>query len=56
MLTGMNIIDLQKAFDTIDHETLLPNMKYLNFSNATITWFKLYLANRIFKVNVGYEY
>jgi hypothetical protein len=56
MLTGMILIDLQKAFDTIDHEILLRKMKYLGFSDATISWFQSYLANRIFKVNVGDEY
>ena len=52
----MILIDLQKAFDTIDHEILLQKMKYLGFSAATIKWFESYLANRIFKVNVGDEY
>jgi len=56
MLTGMILIDLQKAFDTIDHEILLQKMKYLGFSEATIKWFESYLANRTFKVNVGDEY
>ncbi len=56
MLTGMILIDLQKAFDTIDHEILLQKMKYIGFSVATIKWFESYLTNRIFKVNVGDEY
>ena len=32
LLTGMILIDLQKAFDTIDHNILLEKMKYFNFS------------------------
>ena len=56
MLTGMILIDLQKAFDTIDHEILLQKMNYLGFSDPTIKWFESYLSNRIFKVNVGDEY
>ena len=56
MITGMILIDLQKAFDTIDHGILLQKMEYLGFSTATIKWFESYLANRIFKVNVGDEY
>ena len=56
MITGMILIDLQKAFDTIDHKILLKKMKHLGFSDETIKWFESYLANRIFKVNVGDEY
>ena len=53
LLTGMILIDLQKAFDTIDHDILFTKMKYLGFSNHTINWFKSYFANRTFKVNVN---
>ena len=47
LLTAMILIDLQKAFDTIDHEILLRKMKYLGFSDATIKWFESYLTNRM---------
>ena len=49
----MILIDLQKAFDTIDHEVLLKKMKVLGFSDKVIEWFKSYLSNRKFKVKVG---
>ena len=52
MLTGMILIDLQKAFDTIDHKILLQKMKYLHFSDSVIKWFKSYLENRTFSVQV----
>ena len=48
LLTGMITIDLQKAFDTIDHEILLSKMPLLGFSNNTIEWFRSYLSNRTF--------
>ena len=40
LFTGMILIDLQKVFDTIDHQILLKKMKYLGFSKNTVTWFK----------------
>lgn len=51
--TGMILIDLQKAFDTIDHEILLQKLSYLKFSPEAISWFKSYLHNRTFRVSVG---
>ena len=52
----MVLIDLQKAFDTIDHGILLDKMNCLGFSNSTVAWFNSYLTNRSFIVNVGKEY
>ena len=51
--TGMILIDLQKAFDTIDHDILINKMEYLGFSKHVILWFKSYLSKRIFKVNLN---
>ena len=53
MLTGMILIDVQKAFDTINHEIILMKMKFLGFSKSTIAWFKSYLQDRKFVVNVA---
>ena len=52
LLTGMILIDLQKAFDTIDHENLLQKLKAIEFSESTIKWFKSYLSEMIFLVNI----
>ena len=51
LLTGI-LIDLQKAFDTIDHEIMLQKLKAIKFSESTIKWFKSYLSERIFLVNI----
>ena len=48
----MTLIDLQKAFGTIDHEILLQKLKVIKFSESTIKWFKSYLSERIFLVNI----
>ena len=49
---GMILIDLQKAFDTIDHEIFLKKLNCLGFSDCTIAWFRSYLEDRYFVVNV----
>ena len=56
LYTGMILIDLQKAFDTIDHKLLLEKMIYLGFSESTIRWFECYLSRRTFIVNMNYKY
>ena len=52
LLTGMILIGLQKAFDTIDHEILLQKLKAIKFSESTIKCLKWYLSERIFPVNI----
>ena len=42
----------QKAFDTIDHEIFLKKLNCLGFSDPTIAWFRSYLEDRYFVVNV----
>ena len=39
LLTGIILIDLQKVFDTIDHEILLQKLSAIRFSKGTIRWF-----------------
>ena len=50
--TGLILIDLQKAFDTINYEILLEKMTFRNFLPSTIAWFRSYLTNRSFLVDV----
>ena len=50
LLTGMILLDLQKAFDTINHEVLLQKLKAIRFSEQRREWFRLYLCNQIFLV------
>ena len=53
LYTGMILIDLQKAFDTINQEILINKMKRLGFFKDDILWFKSYLSNRKIKVNLN---
>ena len=40
LMTDMILVDLQKAFDTINHDILLRKLSTVGFSNHTICWFK----------------
>ena len=53
MITGMIPIDLQKAFDTNDHDMLLQKWDANDLSKHTVNWFKSCLSNRSFLVDLG---
>ena len=40
LLTGIILIDLQKAFDTINHDILLREFSIIGFSDDTVKWFR----------------
>ena len=46
----MILIDLHKAFDTINHEVLLQKPKAIRFSEQSIQWFRSYFRGQIFLV------
>ena len=48
----MIIIDLQRAFDTVNHDILLKKIEFIVFSAETTKWLKSYLSNRKFKVHI----
>ena len=52
----MILINLQNAFGTIDYKVLLDKLVYMGFSDYAISWFKSYLSNRSFIVNVENDY
>ena len=56
LFTGKILIDFQKAFGTIDHQILIKKMKYLVFLKNVISWFKSYLSERKFKININTSY
>ena len=43
---GMIILDLQKAFDTVNHKILINKLKALGLNQIAINWFVSYLRDR----------
>jgi retron-type reverse transcriptase len=52
-LCGMVLLDLQKAFDTVNHSILLDKVVAMGFSDIVKAWLASYLAGREQKVEVG---
>ena len=51
--TGMVMIDLQKAFDTVNHSLLSDKLQALGLNNDAVSWFDSYLTNRTQKVDIN---
>ena len=43
---GMILLDLQKAFDTVDHTILLMKLEALGWIQDITRWFQSYLSDR----------
>ena len=43
---GMVLLDLQKAFDTVNHNILLKKLEVMGLDSACVKWFRSYLSNR----------
>ena len=47
------LLDMSKAFDSIQHDNLLSKLHLLGVSASTLTWFKSYLSLRKQVVRIG---
>ena len=54
-ITAPVLLDLSKAFDTIDHKILLSKLRVLGVSRKDIEWFRSYLSDRTQCVRIGHE-
>ena len=50
-LTAVVLLDLSKAFDSINHLLLLNKLRSTGVSNETVAWFKTYTT----RVRIGYK-
>ena len=48
----MIFIDLQKAFDAVNHDILLKNLSVIDFPDHTVKLFQSYLSNSKFTINL----
>ena len=56
-ITILVIIDLSKAFDTVNHNVLLEALqKCFGIEGMALEWFHSYLSSRFFKVNISDAY
>ena len=54
-VTALVLLDLSKAFDSIDHKSLLKKLRAMDTSKEAIEWFRSYLTGRKQSVRIGYE-
>ena len=54
-VTFVVLLDLSKAFNSIDHATLLTKLQALGVSRASLDWFKSYLSEWLQCVRIGAE-
>ena len=51
--TGMVLLDLQKAFDTVNHSVLLHKLFALGMNHGSVDWFRSYLTGQKQVVDVN---
>jgi hypothetical protein len=53
-VTGLCLLDLSAAFDTIDHKILIHRLQsWFGISSTALSWFTSYLGSRVFRVAAG---
>ena len=57
LYTGMVLIDLQKAFDTVDYTILTTKLNAIGIDDSAGSWFKSYLTVRkqVVKITLPWE-
>ena len=53
LYTDMVMIDLQKAFDTVNHSLLSDKLQASGLNNVSVSWLDSYLTNRTHKLDIN---
>ena len=51
----MVLVDLSKAFNSLNHATLLAKLQSVGLSHSALEWFRSYLSERSQYVRNGFE-
>ena len=51
LITVMILIDLQKAFDTTDHDILLQKLHAIGFSKHSVNWFLINVLSHKYRIS-----
>ena len=52
-ISALILLDLSKAFDSINHDKLLHKLSSVGSSAAVVNWFKSYLTGHVQRVRIG---
>jgi hypothetical protein len=55
-LTALVLLDLSKAFDSVDHSILLKKLSNIGVSGEALNWFESFIADRKQFVRIGSRY
>ena len=53
LMTSIVLMDLQKAFNTVNHEILLDKLQAIGFNAHCVNWFSTYLSNQCQFVSIN---
>ena len=54
-VTALVLLDLSKAFDSIEHPLLLEKLRMLSVARDVVDWFRSYLSDRTHSMRIGCE-
>ena len=53
MISALVLLDLSKAFDSINHQLFLQKLNHVGASHSAVSWFRIYLNGRTQSVRTG---